>query len=137
MNEQENKAEQYFKKSTTAEEAAKNAWKFGMDDSLSDREKLHQLGELIKNEAATVANYKEQRAARKKAVADRLQQIRKERGLMQKEVADKTGINIVTLSGYEIGKNEPNLEALVRLANVYEVSLDYLMCRTNEKKIII
>ena len=59
MNEQENKAEQYFKKSTTAEEAAKNAWKFGMDDILSDREKLHQLGELIKNEAATVANYKE------------------------------------------------------------------------------
>ena len=54
--------------------------------------------------------------------------------LMQKEVADKTGINMVTLSGYEIGKNEPNLEALVRLADVYKVSLDYLMCRTDEKE---
>ena len=134
MNEQENKAKQLFKESASAKEAAKNAWKFSMDDSLSDREKLHQLGELIKREAATAANYKEQRATRKKAVADRLQQIRKERGLMQKEVADKTGINMVTLSGYEIGKNEPNLEALVRLADVYEVSLDYLMCRTDEKE---
>lgn len=134
MNEQENKAKQLFKESASAKEAAKNAWKFSMDDSLSDREKLHQLGELIKGEAATAAKYKEQRATRKKAVADRLQQIRKERGLMQKEVADKTGINMVTLSGYEIGKNEPNLEALVRLADVYEVSLDYLMCRTDEKE---
>lgn len=53
---------------------------------------------------------------------------------MQKEVADKTGINMVTLSGYEIGKNEPNLEALVRLADDYKVSLDYLMCRTDEKE---
>ena len=62
MNEQENKAKQLFKESASAKEAAKNAWKFSMDDSLSDREKLHQLGELIKGEAATAANYKEQRA---------------------------------------------------------------------------
>ena len=53
---------------------------------------------------------------------------------MQKEAADRTGINMVTLSGYEIGKNEPNLEALVRLADIYEVSLDYLMCRNDEEK---
>lgn len=44
MNEQENKAKQLFKESASAKEAAKNAWKFSMDDSLSDREKLHQLG---------------------------------------------------------------------------------------------
>lgn len=66
MNEQENKAKQLFKESASAKEAAKNAWKFSMDDSLSDREKLHQLGELIKGEAATAANYKEQRATRRK-----------------------------------------------------------------------
>lgn len=36
--------------------------------------------------------------------------------------------------GHEIGKNEPNLEALVSLADVYEVSLDYLMCRTDGKE---
>ena len=39
MNEQENKAKQLFKESASAKEAAKNAWKFSMDDSLSDREK--------------------------------------------------------------------------------------------------
>lgn len=134
MNEQENKAKQLFKESASAKEAAKNAWEFSKDESLTDSEKLHQLEELVISEVSAANNYKEQRAIRKKAVADRLQQIRKERGLMQKEVADKTGINMVTLSGYEIGKNEPNLEALVRLADVYKVSLDYLMCRTDEKE---
>lgn len=133
MNDQENKAQQLYKKSTSAKEAVKNAWKFGQDSSLSDSEKIQQISELVKGEAAAAANYREQRATRKKAVADRLQQIRKERGLMQKEVADKTGINMVTLSGYEIGKNEPNLEALVRLADAYGVSLDYLMCRIDEE----
>ena len=134
MNERENKAQQLYKESSSTEEAIKNAWAFSKDESLTSSEKLHQLDELVKTEAASIANYKEQRAMRKKAVADRLQQIRKERGMMQKEVADKTGINMVTLSGYEIGKNEPNLEALVRLADVYEVSLDYLMCRSDEKE---
>ena len=60
MNEQENKAKQLFKESASAKEAAKNAWKFSMDDSLSNREKLHQLGALIKGEAATAATYKEE-----------------------------------------------------------------------------
>ena len=50
------------------------------------------------------------------------------------DAAALTEINAVTLSGYEIRKNKPNLEALVRLAGVYEVSLDYLMCRTDEKE---
>ena len=36
-------------------------------------------------------------------------------------------------SGYEIGKSEPPMEALVRLADAYGVSLDYLLCRTDEK----
>ena len=51
--------------------------------------------------------------------------------MKQQDVAERTGINVVTLSGYEIGKNEPNMEALVSLADVYGVTLDYLMCRTD------
>ena len=46
-------------------------------------------------------------------------------------MAERTGINVITLSGYEIGKNEPNMEALVSLADVYGASLDYLMCRVD------
>ena len=48
-------------------------------------------------------------------------------------MAEKTGINVITLSGYELARSEPNMEALVRLADVYHVTLDFLMCRTDKK----
>ncbi len=75
--------------------------------------------------------YTQRRKQRKASVAKRLQETRLKCGLKQQDVAERTGINVVTLSGYEIGKNEPNMEALVSLADVYGVTLDYLMCRTD------
>lgn len=75
--------------------------------------------------------YTQRRKQRKSNVAKRLQETRLKCGLKQQDVAERTGINVVTLSGYEIGKNEPNMEALVSLADVCGVTLDYLMCRTD------
>ena len=72
--------------------------------------------------------YTQRRKQRKASVAKRLQETRLKCGLKQQDVAERTGINVVTLSGYEIGKNEPNMEALVSLADVYGVTLDYLSC---------
>ena len=66
-------------------------------------------------------------------VSQRLKEVRKACGLRQQDVAEKTGINVITLSGYELARSEPNMEALVRLADVYRVTLDYLMCRTDKK----
>ena len=133
MENKENKAERAYKDSPNLKEAIKNACNFGADQSISDREKMQQLGELVKNTFSATEKYKKGRIERKAKVAERLQQLRKESGLTQKEVADKTGINMITLSGYEIGKNEPNMEALVQLANVYNVSLDDLLCRADTK----
>ncbi len=133
MENRDNKAAKAYKDSPNIKEAIKNAWNFGTDQSLSDKEKVQQLGELLKDTLSATEDYKKKRIERKAEVAERLQQVRKESGLMQKEVADRTGINMVTLSGYEIGKNEPNMEALVRLADIYNVSLDYLLCRTDTK----
>lgn len=130
---EKNKAKEAYQQATTISDTLHEAARFANDESLSDKAKLSQLGELVKDQFSLFKDYKGERAARKNAVAQRLQQVRKERGLMQKEVADRTGINVVTLSGYEIAKSEPNMEALVRLAEVYNVSLDYLMCRTNEE----
>ena len=133
MENRDNKAAKAYQDSPTIKEAIKNAWNFGTDQSLSDKEKVQQLGELLKDTLSATEDYKKKRIERKAEVAERLQQVRKESGLMQKEVADRTGINMVTLSGYEIGKNEPNMEALVRLADIYNVSLDYHLCRTDTK----
>ena len=104
----------------------------GGDPSLTPSEAMGKTWGAVKEEYATAANYTEGRAQRKKAVAKQLHDLRADRKLTQQEVSQKTGINVVTLSGYEIGKNEPNMEALVRLANVYEVTLDFLMCRSDE-----
>lgn len=108
--------------------------KIGEDETIPPKEALKRVGGIIRGNYATAANYTECRKIRKKAIAERLHQLRKEHELKQQEVAEKTGLNVVTLSGYEIGKNEPNSEALVRLADAYGVSLDYLMCRTNEEE---
>ena len=69
------------------------------------------------------------RRRRKLAVADRLRVLRELSGCTQRDVSQKVGINAVTLSGYEVGRNEPNSEALVRLADFYGVSVDFILCR--------
>lgn len=113
-------------------EKCKEGYHLGADPTIPVKEVFRQYSDSVRKDWSIAADYVECRKIRKKAVAERLQQLRKSRGLKQQEVADLTGLNVVTLSGYEIAKNEPNLEALVRLADVYEVSLDYLMCRTDE-----
>lgn len=92
-------------------------------------EAARQVLGAAKAEFDAASAYTQRRKQRKASVAKRLQETRLKCGLKQQEVAERTGINVITLSGYEIGKNEPNMEALVSLADVYGVSLDYLMCR--------
>lgn len=103
------------------------------DPSIPVGEAITQILKTAQSEFSDAMSYTAARKERKKAVAERLQQARKAKGLTQQEVAEMTGINVVTLSGYEIAKNEPNMEALVRLADAYGVSLDYLMCRESEQ----
>ena len=50
-------------------------------------------------------------------------------GLTQRQVSELTGIHEVTYSGYELGRACPCAEALVRLADIYQVSLDVLLVR--------
>lgn len=56
----------------------------------------------------------------------RLKKARERKGLTQTEVAKRTNINNKTLSRYEKGGSEPDLETLKTLAELYEVSIDYL-----------
>lgn len=58
---------------------------------------------------------------------NRLKQARSNKQLTQNEVAHKLGIDYTTISKYENNKSEPDNEILRELANVYEVSLDWLI----------
>ncbi|NBI29116.1 helix-turn-helix domain-containing protein [Chengkuizengella marina] len=66
-------------------------------------------------------------------VSRRLKEARERKNLRQIQVREKTGINNKTLSGYEQGVSEPDLDTLNVLANLYEVSMDWLMGRIDEK----
>ena len=57
----------------------------------------------------------------------RLKELRLNRGLSQKEIADYLGITVASYSLYERGNREPNISILKRIADFYTVSVDYLM----------
>lgn len=56
--------------------------------------------------------------------------LRKEKGLSQKEAAEKLGVSQALLSHYEKGIRECGLDFLVKAANFYGVSADYLLGRS-------
>ena len=61
--------------------------------------------------------------------------LRKERGLSQKQVAADLGISQALLSHYEKGIRECGLDFLVKAAEYFEVSCDYLLGRTVQRRL--
>ena len=55
--------------------------------------------------------------------------LRSEAGFTQSEVAYKIGIAQQTYAGYESGRHQPNVEILIRLADLYDMPLDYISGR--------
>ena len=51
----------------------------------------------------------------------------KENKITQKQLADALGIPASTLGNYVQGKNEPNLETLISIAEFFKISTDYLL----------
>ena len=61
----------------------------------------------------------------------RLKDMRTDRDLMQKQIADFLDIDQRVYSNYETGKREIPIKHLVKLADLYGTSTDYLLGRTN------
>ena len=64
-----------------------------------------------------------------------LRVLRKEKGYTQLAVQMKTGIEQALLSKYETGNRVPPTETLLLLAEFYGVSIDYILCRTDNPDI--
>lgn len=60
---------------------------------------------------------------------EKLKSLRKEKNLTQKELAKKLDFNYTTIANYESGRNEPNISTLIRIADIFDVSLDELTGR--------
>lgn len=61
---------------------------------------------------------------------NRIRDLREDRDMRQSDLAQATGIDQRTISNYETGKTLPDAYALVKLADFFDVSIDYLLCRT-------
>lgn len=58
--------------------------------------------------------------------------LRKEKGLSQVELANALKVSKACISMIEIGKNEPTANTLIRYANFFEVTTDYLLGREDD-----
>lgn len=66
-------------------------------------------------------------------LAKRLKELRIENNYSQYEIADMIGIAQVTYSHYELGKRSVSIQNLVKIAQIYNVSVDYLLGLSDNK----
>ena len=64
-------------------------------------------------------------------LAERLKTLREGRRIYQKEMAELLGLSLRGYQCYETDESEPKLAALIALADFYQVSIDYLVGRTD------
>ena len=64
----------------------------------------------------------------------RLKALRQEAGFTQKEMGDKFGIDRSTITSYEIGKSYPDIVTLRNIADYFDVSLDWLTGRDDDRR---
>lgn len=67
----------------------------------------------------------------KTILGERLKELREERGLTQKQLSEKLGINSVTYLHYEKEQREPPLSLLADISLFYGVTVDYLLGLNN------
>ncbi|MBS4931767.1 MAG: helix-turn-helix transcriptional regulator [Clostridiales bacterium] len=65
---------------------------------------------------------------------ERLKQLRIDKGITQKQIAEILGITVSGYQYYEHGKREISIKALTTLADYFDVSTDYLLGRSDDPK---
>ena len=64
---------------------------------------------------------------------ERLTALRKEKGISQADLGEILGVTRWSVLNYEAGKNRPDYQGLMALADYFDVSLDYLTGRTDQR----
>ena len=64
----------------------------------------------------------------------RIKDVREDKDMLQKEVADLLNISQTNYSKYELGKINIPINTLKKLALIFDTSIDYLLGLTNERK---
>ena len=64
---------------------------------------------------------------------NRIKILREELNLTQQELADKLDGAKSSIAMYENGKRKPSLEILIKLSEIFECSIDYILCKTDSR----
>lgn len=70
-------------------------------------------------------------------LADRLKKLREDKKLRQIDMAKKLGVARTTYAMYEQGNRQPDYETLQKLADLFDVSIDYLLGRVNHPEVVL
>ena len=65
----------------------------------------------------------------------RLKEIRRQKGISQVRLAIELNTNQNTISRYETGEREPGINELIKIADYFNISIDYLLERTDNPNI--
>lgn len=65
---------------------------------------------------------------------ERLKDLRKKRSLTQSQLGEKLNVTKASISGYENDTRSPDRETLVKIAEIFNVTTDYLLGRTEDKE---
>ena len=66
--------------------------------------------------------------------SQRLKELRQTKKVKQKELAELFSITPRTWRFYEAGKREPNIASLIKIADYFDISIDFLVGRTDNPK---
>ena len=67
----------------------------------------------------------------KSCFPQRLKMLRQENNMLQQELAEHLKVSKSTVSGWEVGRNQPDYDKLIELSVLFGVSVDYLIGRRN------
>lgn len=67
-------------------------------------------------------------------IGQRIRDLRKQKRMSQTELAKSAGVSQTTVTSWETGKAEPSSSAVARLADIFNVTTDYLLGRPNKQE---
>ena len=65
---------------------------------------------------------------------DRIRQLRKQKGLTQKEMAEAVGVGVSTVAMWESGKRTPSFKLLNDLSDLFDKSIDYILGTSDDDR---
>ena len=68
-------------------------------------------------------------------VSDSIKKLRKEKGMTQDELAEKLCVTRQAVSNWEMGKTQPDVETLTKLAEIFDVSVERIIYGKEKKRL--